>query len=123
MKLDVETQDGAPQPDRQIVRAALRELRMELRRLYGSNAPAAFVYGSYARGEEKATSDVDVLLLYAQEIQPGEEIERISAILAKLNLRYQVLISILPTRHSTYRTSSEALWQNIRREAALLEQI
>ena len=111
------------QPERQTVRAALRDLQAELRQLYGPRAPLALVYGSYARGEENPNSDIDILLLYPRAIQPGKEIERVSAILAGLNLRYQVLISILPARKTDYRRAAGAFWQNIRREGVPIEQI
>ena len=81
------------------------------------------VYGSYARGDEKPDSDLDVLLLYSQTIQPGKEIERLSAILASLNLRYQVLISILPANESDYQKDAGALWRNLRREGVPVERI
>jgi predicted nucleotidyltransferase len=110
-------------PDRQTVRAALRDLQAELRQLYGSQAPLALVYGSYARGEENPTSDIDILLLYPQPIYPGKEIERVSALLAGLNLRYQVLIYILPTRKADYHHAKGAFWQKLRKEVVSIEQI
>ena len=109
--------------DRQIARAALRELQAELRKLYGKQAPLVLVYGSYARGEESASSDVDLLLLYPKPVQPGEEIKRISAVLADLNLRYKVLISVLPAKEEDYRHAPGAFWQNLRREGKPIEQI
>jgi predicted nucleotidyltransferase len=117
------TSDKLSHPNRQTVRAALRELQAELRQLYGSQAPLALVYGSYARGEEKPDSDINVLLLYPRAVQPGKEIERVSAILASLNLRYQVLISILPIRKTDYQHSTGAFWQNIRKEGVSIEHI
>lgn len=110
-------------PDRQTVRTALQELQSGLRELYGAQAPLALVYGSYARGEEKLDSDVDVLLLYPRAVQPGREIQRISSILAGLNLRYQVLISVLPAQETDYRHAEHAFWQNLRQEGVSIEQI
>jgi hypothetical protein len=110
-------------PDRQIARAALHDLQVELRKLYGKQAPLVLVYGSYARGEESAGSDVDLLLLYPRPVQPGDEIKRISAVLAELNLRYKMLISVLPAKEADYHHASGAFWQNLRREGIPLEQV
>lgn len=99
-----------------IVRKALRELQDGLNRLYGKRAPVILIYGSYARGQAHADSDIDVLLVYPNEIHPAEEINRISTLLADLNLRYQVLISVLPANRETYQNSQEGFWQNVRRE-------
>lgn len=110
-------------PDRQVVRAALRELQVELRQLYSSRVPEVLVYGSYARGEETPASDIDILLLFSQAVQPGEEIQRLGLILSRLNLRYQVLISILPARKADYQRNSSPFWQNLRQEGISIDQI
>jgi len=74
------------------VRDALRDLQAALRQLYGPQAPRLLLYGSYARGEANEASDVDVLLVYPEQVPAGGEIQRLCGILADLNLRYQVLI-------------------------------
>jgi predicted nucleotidyltransferase len=99
-----------------MVRAALRELERSLAVLYGSRVPAVLVYGSYARGEANSESDVDVLLVYPDTVQPGREISRLSGILADLNIRYEVLIAVLPVSRATYRSQTGMFWENVRRE-------
>lgn len=115
--------DSSLKPDRRIAKAALLDLQAELRKLYGAQAPLVMVYGSYARGDESAISDVDVILLYPYPVQPGSEIRRISALLADLHLRYQVLISILPAKEADYRRAPGAFWENLRREGMPVEQL
>jgi uncharacterized protein len=105
------------------LRTILRELQVGLHKLYGEKAPAIFIYGSYARGQAHQESDIDVLLIYPKDIYPGEEIRRVGSILAELNLRYQVLISILPVVESDYRHSKNAFWNNVRRESIPIEAI
>jgi len=102
------------------VREALRDLQTSLRRLYGDQAPSVLLYGSYARGEAKETSDVDVLLIYPVDVPPGREINQLGSILADLNLRYQVLISVLPVSKHTYQDTPGIFWKNIRQEAISL---
>jgi predicted nucleotidyltransferase len=98
------------------VKTALNDLQNQLTLQLGNNAPRILIYGSYARRQAHADSDVDVLLLYPVEIKPGSEIRRIGSILAELNLKYQVLISVLPVSESAYTQAEGALWENIRRE-------
>lgn len=105
------------------VRAALVELQKELQKIYAGRTPALLVYGSYARGEASADSDVDVLLLYPQNVQPGREIYRLREILSVLNLRYQTLISILPADEHQYQNSQATFWKNIRKETVGIERI
>lgn len=106
------------------VRRALAELQRAVGEIYGQQAPSVWVYGSYARGEASDHSDVDILLLYGKSaIQPAKEISRLKAILSALNLRYQVLISILPAPVQQYLTSNSVFWNNLRREAIPIEQL
>jgi uncharacterized protein len=99
------------------VRKALGELQHSLNHLYGKQAPLILIYGSYARGQVQPDSDIDVLLLYPYDVHPAEEIQRVSAILADMNLRYQVLISVLPAHINEYQNSQEIFWKNVRRES------
>lgn len=122
MKSKWDTSRKSSQIDRSVVKDALQDLQNELRRIYGNSAPAILIYGSYARGEENADSDVDILLIYQNAIHPSKEIQRISAVLADLNLRYQVLISILPGTALDYKNGKGVLWQNLRRESIPIEQ-
>lgn len=101
--------------------AALKQLRAYLQAVYGQDAPRLVLYGSEARGEARGTSDVDVLLIYRYAINRGEEIRRLSSVLADLNLDYDLLISVLPVAETEYQTATGPFWRNVRREAVMLE--
>jgi predicted nucleotidyltransferase len=103
------------------VRAALMELQAALTSLYGADAPAILLYGSQARGEAGSASDVDVLLIYGQPPRRGSEIARLGPILADLNLRYQLLISIVPSARSEYERAAGPFWSTVRREGIALD--
>jgi predicted nucleotidyltransferase len=60
------------------VQDALRDLQAALRQLYGPQAPSLLLYGSYARGEANEASDVDVLLVYPEQVPAGGEIQRLA---------------------------------------------
>jgi predicted nucleotidyltransferase len=107
--------------DRKGIRAALSELQAALQKLYGQDAPALVIYGSHARRQAQLESDIDVLLLYAKDVQRGREIQRVSPILADLNLRYHVLISILPATAADYGDGASPFWMNVRREGVRLD--
>lgn len=113
----------ATDTDVSAVRAALNELQATLREYYGSQAPVLLLYGSYSRKEATSSSDVDVVLLYPGEVKPGKEISQLRSILSALNLRYQILISLLPVSAHQYQTSSSAFWTNVRREAVSIDHI
>jgi predicted nucleotidyltransferase len=81
------------------------------------------IYGSHARRQANVASDVDVLLLYAAGVSRGAEITRLSPILSDLNLRYQVLISVLPCSQTEYEGTVSPFWNNVRREGVSLDAI
>ncbi len=105
------------------VKSALRDFRSALDELYQEDCPKILIFGSQARKEASETSDIDVLLLYPDAVNPGTEIRRISPILADLNLRFQVLISILPAAEEKYQKSQSLFWKNIKREGINIESI
>jgi len=96
--------------------AILRELSTALRGRYGDRYVRLWLYGSEARGEAHAESDVDVLLVLREVDHPTREIDRVADILADFNLRYGVLLSVLPVAEDALKTAEGPFWRNVRRE-------
>ncbi|MBI3942289.1 MAG: nucleotidyltransferase domain-containing protein [Chloroflexi bacterium] len=94
----------------------LKDLRKALEDIYGADLNDLILFGSEARGTASENSDIDIALILRHPVQPGQEIARLGALLAELNLKYQRLISIIPASVENYRHSPDPLWQNIRRE-------
>ena len=105
------------------VRKTLRELQRALHQVYGAGAPIAIVYGSQARRNANAASDIDVLLIYPGEIRPGREIQRLRDVLARINLRYGELITVLPVSEKHYQVGNTPFWVNIRKEGVSIDAI
>jgi predicted nucleotidyltransferase len=95
---------------------ALDALAESLNALYGNPAPELILYGSQARGDAREESDVDVLLLFPHPVRASAEIRRVSPLLAEINLRYGVLVSVLPTDRQAFEKAEGAFWLNVRRE-------
>ncbi len=94
----------------------LDEFKTEARRLYGSRLRDIILYGSFARGDAGADSDIDVLVILEGQIIPGREIDRMMNIITDINLRYGVLLSIVPMSDEDYSRVNSPLLINIRRE-------
>ena len=56
--------------------AILAQLRAGLEALYGPQLVHLLLYGSQARGEATAESDIDVLVVLQGSVDPGAEIAR-----------------------------------------------
>jgi len=94
----------------------LRELKKELRTIYGDKLKRLILYGSYARGEAWDGSDIDVAVLLDGKISPGREIDRMLDIITDINLKYNMLISVYPVSEAALRTIRSPLLLNVQRE-------
>ncbi len=96
--------------------AVLDELYGSLNVRLGHRFAGLWLYGSQARGDASPSSDIDLVLLLNGMDRPGREIDRISDILADLNLKYGALVSILPFEESQLTQAKGPFWRNVIRE-------
>ena len=95
----------------------LARLRTGLEGLYGPCLVEVYVYGSYARGNERAESDLDVLIVLDDFDAHGEQVDRVSELAASLSLQYGVCISKIFVRERDWRTGRSPFLLNVREEA------
>lgn len=98
----------------------LQELHHALRQLYGDRLVNLILFGSYARNEATADSDIDVMVVVKGMISPGDEILRMGGIKTELNLKYDELISVIPISETDYHQRNTPLLENVRREGIAL---
>ncbi len=94
----------------------LTELRQHLTALYGARLVDVILFGSQARGEAVAGSDIDVMIILQGEVWPGQEIARTGEIVAALSLKYDVLLSTLFEAATEFQRGGSPLLINVRRE-------
>ncbi len=95
----------------------LSELKQALAGVLGTQLIAVRLYGSHARGEERADSDIDVLILVRQIDDYGDLIRRTSATVADISLRHDVVISRSFAVEREYRQQQTPFFMNVRRES------
>ena len=94
----------------------LKELKSELQSLYGKKLAEIILYGSYARGNKTSQSDIDILVVLDGKIKAGKEIDRMINIISELNLKHNLLISVIPVSLDEYESIKSPLILNIKRE-------
>jgi len=94
----------------------LAETRAALEVIYGDRLAALLLYGSYARGEARADSDVDVLAVLRGSVRPSYEIRRTSEALGDLSLRHDILLSCMFVSEDDFRNGDSPFLINVRRE-------
>ncbi len=102
------------------VQDLLAELKAGLATIYGERLRGVYLFGSYARGENRADSDVDVLVVLDKVESSWEEIERTSVLVADCSLGYEVAIGRVFVPHSEWTAGDSMFLNNVREEAVAL---
>ena len=84
------------------IRTLLEELRNGLAAIYGPRLAGLYLFGSYARQEPQADSDVDVLVVLDRLDGYSSELERTGQLVSDLSLKYGVSISRVLTSQQAW---------------------
>lgn len=95
----------------------LRELKQGLAELYGARLRGVYLFGSYARGDADSESDIDVLIVLDRIDGHWAEIQRTSALGARLSLDCGVTIAKVFIREDEWRQGDTPFLANVRGEA------
>lgn len=98
------------------IESLLRDLRTRLEALYGDRLHAVVLYGSYARGEERPESDVDVMVVLEGEVDPWREIRRMSEPGLEIELEYEEMVTLYPVSREDFERQSRSVLTNAHRE-------
>jgi uncharacterized protein len=79
----------------QQIRKLMKELKEGLVHIYGDKLKGVYLYGSYARGDYRAGSDVDVMILLKGYRNYWNEQKRISQLASDVSLEYDVTVSCI----------------------------
>lgn len=94
----------------------MKELKEGLILIYGDQLKAVYLYGSYARGDYRKGSDVDVMILLKDYKNYWDEIKRTSELIASISLNYDLLVSRVIMSEEKWKRSNTPLLKNIHRE-------
>ena len=108
----------APVPDPLEIAARVAE---DLRALYGERLRHVLLFGSRARGDAAADSDVDLLVVLNQVEQPWAERRRMSEILWRHSFAGGIVVTALPVGEAEYENPDEPVLIRAREEAVELE--
>jgi predicted nucleotidyltransferase len=75
------------------IESLIREYKNGLVAVYGDRLLGAYLYGSFARGEQDAKSDVDVVVVLDRVERYGAEVDRTGPLTSELSLKYGLSIS------------------------------
>ena len=88
--------------------------------LYGDRLARVILYGSYARGDARPDSDVDVLVVLRGEYEPYAEIKRMGVPLYDVALRYDLALSAQPYRVEEVADGRRPFMRNVAADGVTL---
>jgi len=98
------------------IRKLMKELKQGLVRIYGERLKAVYLYGSYAGGDYRSGSDVDVMILLKDYRNYWEEISRTSELMSNVSLEYDLLVSRIFMTEEKWKKSDTPLLRNIHQD-------
>ena len=116
LRPDVGLQPQSAPPVARDWRAALKDFAAGVKELYGPRLHSVVLYGSRARGDAEADSDVDVLVVLTDLADSWEEAKRMSPLATRMLLDHGALITVLAADVRQFAESDKSLFVNIRRD-------
>lgn len=100
-----------------MIKSLIDEFKQTIKSLYGSRLAKIVLYGSYARGDFGAESDIDFLvILHDSHIKTFQELRKMNEYVYDLQLKYDILISHQPTTLKRYEQTDTLFYRLIRKE-------
>ena len=87
----------------------MKELKAGLVRIYGDKLKGVYLYGSYARGDYRAGSDVDVMILLKGYRNYWNEQKRISQLASDISLEYDLTVSCTFIKEIQWKKSANEI--------------
>lgn len=95
------------------IRKLMQELKAGLSHIYGEQLKGVYLYGSYARGDYRDGSDVDVMIMLKDYKNYWDEHRRSSQLASDLSLEYELTISRLLVKESQWQEAMMPVIRNI----------
>ncbi|MCX5644041.1 MAG: nucleotidyltransferase domain-containing protein [Phycisphaerae bacterium] len=98
------------------VKRLVDQVKAHLHEIYGAGIKRVILYGSHARGEATKDSDVDVLVLVDQSLNPREVEDSLSDLLYDIILDEGELVSVVAVSEERFANYNSPFMLNVRKE-------
>ena len=102
------------------VKKLLKKFKSEIKRIYGKQLKSVYLYGSYARGEARPDSDIDLLMVIKGDFNYLELLKRSDDFAAAFCLENDVVVSRAFVSEEEYREKQIPFLINVRRDAVIV---
>lgn len=98
----------------------LEKVKAKLQDFYQDQLETIILYGSQARGDAQEDSDIDLLVVLKNAVNPFQEIDKTGDFIADLCLDYDVVISRHFISSDKFQKQDSPFLSNVKREGILL---
>jgi predicted nucleotidyltransferase len=98
------------------VKRLVGQVKAFLHERYGDGIKRVILYGSHARGEATTDSDVDVLVLVNESLNPREVEDSLSELLYDIILEEHELVSVIAVSEERFANYDSPFMLNVRKE-------
>jgi predicted nucleotidyltransferase len=103
----------------EIIKSLINKIKAHLIKMYGERIKKVILYGSYVRGEATRDSDVDILVLIDQSLNPFEVRESLSDLLFDILLEEGELISVIAVPEHLFENYNSPFMLNVKNEGVV----
>jgi len=101
------------------IKSLINKIKAHLIKMYGEGIKKVILYGSYVRGEVTGDSDVDILVLVDQSLNPFEVRESLSDLLFDILLEEGELISVIAVPETLFENYNSPFMLNVKKEGVI----
>ncbi len=98
------------------VKSLINRIKTYLTKIYGGKVKKIILYGSYVRGEATKDSDIDVLVVVEESLNPFEVRESLSELLFDILLEKGELVSVMAIPEDLFENYNSPFVLNVKRE-------
>ena len=98
------------------ITSLISQIKAHLTEMYGEKIKKTILYGSCVRGEATRDSDIDVLVVVDQSLNPFEVRESLSDLLFDILLEEGELISVIAVPEDLFENYNSPFMLNVRKE-------
>lgn len=102
------------------INSIVEEIKKYLVTIYSDKIKQVIIYGSFARNEATKESDIDVLVVISDELDPFNVRESLSDFLFEILLEKVELISLIAIPESIFKTYNSPFLLNVKEEGELI---
>ncbi len=102
------------------IKLILKKLKNFIVKNYGNKVKKVILYGSYAKGNPKEDSDIDIMVVVDNSVNSYKIEEELNEILFDILIEYRKLVSLLVVNEGLFQNYKSPLFSNIKEEGIVV---